>query len=103
EVTSWTPEVLGSASATAAVPETAEEQVRGAAVAVWEEACAREAELLRRETETRERLVREAYERGFSEGRDEGEIAEGARLRTAIAAAEEALDELRAGEVRWTG
>jgi flagellar assembly protein FliH len=50
-----------------------------------------------------ERRVLEAYTLGFEEGRQEGEAAEGARLRTAVEAAEEALDALRAGESRWRG
>jgi flagellar assembly protein FliH len=53
--------------------------------------------------EEQERRVEEAYRRGYEEGRTEGEIAEGARLRSAVAAAEEALDGLRSGEMRWTG
>lgn len=61
-------------------------------------------EELRREFEAEaERIAEEAYERGRSEGRNTGEEAEGARLRTAVRAAEEALDALREGEVRWTG
>jgi flagellar biosynthesis/type III secretory pathway protein FliH len=45
----------------------------------------------------------EAYAQGFEEGRLEGEAAEQARLRTAVRAAAEALDALRAGEAHWTG
>lgn len=67
----------------------------------WREEERLEAE--RRAAEERERQVEEAYRRGYEEGRREGEIAEGARLRTAVAAAEEALDGLRSGEMRWTG
>jgi flagellar biosynthesis/type III secretory pathway protein FliH len=50
-----------------------------------------------------ERRVREAYAAGFEEGRQEGEAAEAARLRTAVEAAEDALDAVRAGESRWRG
>jgi flagellar assembly protein FliH len=50
-----------------------------------------------------ERRIAEAYARGFEEGRQEGEAAEGARLRVAVQAAEDALDELRSGESRWRG
>jgi flagellar assembly protein FliH len=50
-----------------------------------------------------ERKLAAAYETGYAEGRQEGEIAEGARLRTAVKATEEALEELRMGEMRWTG
>lgn len=53
--------------------------------------------------EERDRMVAEAYAQGFEEGRAEGEAAEGARLAGAVRAAEAALDELREGEVRWTG
>lgn len=43
----------------------------------------------------------DAYTRGLTEGRDEGELAERARLRTAVMCAEQALDDLRANETRW--
>lgn len=42
-----------------------------------------------------------AYLRGVSEGREQGEQAERARLRGAMMAAESALDDVRAGEARW--
>lgn len=79
----------------------AEARERAEAEARRREEEAREAARLA--AEEREARVREAYEQGYEEGRREGEIAEGARLRTAVRAAEEALDEVRAGEVRWTG
>jgi flagellar biosynthesis/type III secretory pathway protein FliH len=41
------------------------------------------------------------YLRGVSEGREQGEMAERARLRGATLAAESALDDVRAGEARW--
>jgi len=50
-----------------------------------------------------EHAVREAWARGYEEGRIAGELAEMARLRTAVHAAEHALDELRAAEETWTG
>jgi flagellar biosynthesis/type III secretory pathway protein FliH len=50
-----------------------------------------------------ERRVAEAHAQGYEEGRRAGEEAEGARLRTAVAVAEEALDAVREGEMRWTG
>jgi flagellar assembly protein FliH len=50
-----------------------------------------------------ERRVLEAYTLGFEEGRQEGEAGEGARLRTAVEAAEDSLDALRLGESRWRG
>jgi flagellar assembly protein FliH len=54
-----------------------------------------------RAREEQERLVREAYASGYEEGRLDGEIAEGVRLRNAIAAAEKALDEIRENEAAW--
>ncbi len=42
-----------------------------------------------------------AYLRGVSEGREQGEQEERARLRGAMMAAESALDDVRAGEARW--
>ena len=83
-------------------PESPEEEVDEEELARLA-AEAHAAELARLEAEEWQREIRDAYERGFEEGRQEGEIAEGARLRNAIQAAEEALDELRAGEMRWTG
>jgi flagellar assembly protein FliH len=50
-----------------------------------------------------ERAVSDAYTLGFDEGRHEGETAERARLRTTLAAAEDGLEALRAGEARWSG
>jgi flagellar biosynthesis/type III secretory pathway protein FliH len=57
----------------------------------------------RREAEEVERRIAEAYERGLEEGRRLGEEAEAARLRSVVAVAEQTLDELREGEMRWTG
>jgi flagellar assembly protein FliH len=48
-------------------------------------------------------LTSEAYALGFEEGRREGELAEQARLRTTIRAAEEALEIIAANEARWSG
>jgi len=50
-----------------------------------------------------EAMLAAAYARGFEEGRLEGERGEQARLRSAVGAAQEALDALRDGEQRWTG
>lgn len=50
-----------------------------------------------------ERRIVEARATGFEEGRRAGEEAEAARLRAAVAVAEEALDAVREGEMRWTG
>jgi flagellar biosynthesis/type III secretory pathway protein FliH len=60
------------------------------------------AEAERAEAEMERRLA-EARAQGYEEGRRAGEEAEGARLRTAVAVAEEALDAVRDGEMRWTG
>jgi flagellar assembly protein FliH len=51
----------------------------------------------------RERELSEAYSLGFEEGRHEGELGEAARLRSALEAARDALDVMRANEERWTG
>jgi flagellar assembly protein FliH len=80
------------------VPTVAE--VEAAAAAALEATLAEERE---RAAAERERWIEEGYRAGFEAGRREGEIAEEARLRSAVAAAEEALEELRAGEIRWTG
>ncbi len=50
-----------------------------------------------------EKEIHDAYTLGFEEGRHEGEHAEQARLRTALAAAAESIEVLRAGEERWQG
>ncbi|MCX5761911.1 MAG: FliH/SctL family protein [Gemmatimonadetes bacterium] len=50
-----------------------------------------------------DREMHDAYTLAFEEGRHEGEHAERARLRTALAAAEESIEALRAGEERWQG
>jgi flagellar assembly protein FliH len=50
-----------------------------------------------------EKEIHDAYTLGFEEGRHEGEHAEQARLRAALAAAEESIEILRAGEERWQG
>ncbi len=42
-----------------------------------------------------------SYLRGVADGREQGELAEQARLRGAMMAAESALDDLRVGEARW--
>lgn len=52
-------------------------------------------------TQTRQLELDAAYLRGVTEGRDEGERAERARLRGAVMAAESALDDVRTGESRW--
>jgi flagellar biosynthesis/type III secretory pathway protein FliH len=50
-----------------------------------------------------ERVVAEAYARGLEDGRRQGELAEQTRLRTAVQAAEQALDELRANAAQTVG
>ena len=83
--------------------------VVAAQLAAYEAAMAAEAERAAAEEARRlerleqERLLQEAFDRGFAAGRQEGETAEEARLRGAVRAAEEALEELRIGEMRWTG
>jgi flagellar biosynthesis/type III secretory pathway protein FliH len=88
----WTLEELAPASLEEAIPPSDE---RTAAELAQEHA--------RREAAERERRAAEAYARGYEEGRLAGEIAEQARLRHAVHAAERALDELREGEEQWTG
>lgn len=66
-------------------------------------AAAREQEeVARREQELADALA-EAYQRGFEDGRTEGETGESARTRNAVKATEHALDEIRAGETKWAG
>lgn len=84
-----------------AVAEARRAAAEAAALAAAERE-AREAER-RRELAEWERRVEEAHARGFAEGRQEGEMAEEARLRGAVRATEDALEELRIGEMRWTG
>jgi flagellar assembly protein FliH len=97
---SWSPAFLADVIA-AAAPVEVEPEPEEIDPAVLE-AEAREAE---RQQEIREweRKIAEARQQGFTEGRAEGETAEEARLRTAVRATEEALEELRMGEMRWTG
>lgn len=107
DVSEWTPEAITFGS----VDRTPKPEPDGAALEAIEAALAeeraaaaeREADLLAIEADRLEQAVREAYQRGHAEGREEGERAEGARLRSATAAAEEVLDTLREGEIRWTG
>lgn len=51
----------------------------------------------------RERELAQARAEAFERGRAEGERAEQARLRQALAAATEALEAIREGEERWVG
>jgi flagellar assembly protein FliH len=48
-----------------------------------------------------ERRVEEARTAGYDAGRLDGELAEATRLRNAVAAAEQALDMIRASEAKW--
>jgi flagellar biosynthesis/type III secretory pathway protein FliH len=66
-------------------------------------AAARDAEAAQALRAAHDAAVADAYARGYDEGRIEGELAEGARLRHAVAVAEQVVDELRAGESRWAG
>ncbi len=101
---SWTPEALHTGAAGDSGDAALEAAIRGRVAEEVEAALQQQEEALR-EVAERERREAEkaAYDRGFEEGRQAGELGEAARLRTAVAAAEEALDELRAGEVRWAG
>ncbi|MEX0912475.1 MAG: FliH/SctL family protein [Gemmatimonadota bacterium] len=107
DLSSWTPEAIGRGDApelaSRVVRKAIDEAVRAAVDGAEAQAREREEEIRREAEERCERLVRESYDSGHEEGRAEGELAEGARLRTAVAATREALDELRAGEVRWSG
>ncbi len=73
-----------------------DEQAAQAAAELAARETARLAEVAARQAE-----LDAAYLRGMSEGRDQGERAERARLRGAMLATESALDDLRAGEARW--
>lgn len=64
-------------------------------------AAAEQAALAKAAAEARQRELDAAYLRGVADGREQGERAEGARLRGAILASETALDDMRAGETRW--
>jgi flagellar assembly protein FliH len=102
----WTPDAIPSAarSHSAELPEgTIDEAVNAAVQRTGEEARQREAALIEAHAAECDRIALDAYERGYEEGRCAGEIGEAARLRTALLVAEEALDEVREGEVRWTG
>lgn len=48
-----------------------------------------------------ERRVEDAHAAGYAAGRLDGELAEGTRLRNAVAATEQALDTIRASEAKW--
>lgn len=104
---SWTPDALspgfGLPGPDPAIQIAVDEAVEATLEAARAEALVRKGELLRQAEERGRALAEEAFHRGFEEGRAEGELAEAARLRTAVLAARVALDELRAGEIRWTG
>lgn len=95
-------DAFGDFEPAAPVPDAAAlaraEQERATRAAADEEA----AEAARQQ-DALDALLDDAFQRGAEEGRVAGEIAERARLRTAVAAAEQALDDLRQGEARWTG
>jgi len=86
----------------APAPDPAELAAAAAEQAEREAEAARLAELARRQAEL-EAMIEDAYQRGLEEGRLAGEIAERARLRHAVTAAEQALDDVRSGEQRWAG
>jgi flagellar biosynthesis/type III secretory pathway protein FliH len=97
----WMPQHVGdNTPRTPSVFEMDFDDVDGRAAAIADDAAIRAA------TDAATALARqaeldEAYLRGVSEGREQGEQAERARLRGAMMAAESALDDLRAGEARW--
>jgi flagellar assembly protein FliH len=103
EVSVWTPEALSESPPARPTQKSADEAVAEALEHAELAAEQREAELIAQLESEKERAVEAAYQRGFDEGREKGEHGEAARLRTAVQAAEDALEELRAGEVRWTG
>lgn len=70
--------------------------------ALIEAIAAANAEQERERAAERDRLVEKAYQQGLEEGRREGEIAEGMRLRTALGALQTLLADLSAAEARWT-
>lgn len=80
----WTPDDI-VADWTASVPTRAESQVE-------QEEQARIA---------LERRVEEAHAAGYDAGRLDGELAEGTRLRNALAVTEQALDTIRSNEAKW--
>lgn len=74
-----------------AVDAPTQEELRAAADEAREIALAHE----------RTRLIAAARAEGYAAGRDAGRTAEQARLATALTVAEQALDQLHAGESRW--
>jgi flagellar assembly protein FliH len=48
-----------------------------------------------------ERRVEEAHSAGYEAGRLDGELSEATRLRSAVAATEQALDTIRSSEAKW--
>lgn len=96
---SWTPRQFGidPPRVTAAFDEDLDEHADSqASVAAAVQAAAALAASQARQAE-----LDAAYLRGMSEGREQGELAEQARLRGARMAAESALDDIRIGEARW--
>lgn len=101
----WALEDLDTGGAGSLRPRAREERQEAEARAREEaERLEREAELRRQEeADARRRELEEARRQGYEEGRLAGEEAEAARLRNAVSLAERALDEIREGEMRWTG
>jgi flagellar biosynthesis/type III secretory pathway protein FliH len=94
----WAPEELFALHEDAPITASADDAELAAALAAAERAAEEE-----RIASEIERRVAEAHAAGYEEGRRAGEEAEAARLRAAVAVAEEALDAVREGEMRWTG
>jgi flagellar assembly protein FliH len=101
--TAWMPAQVGVTAApvlSVFSPEYVDAQASAAAEAEALAAAEREAALVAAAAE-RQLELDAAYLRGLTEGREQGEQGERARLRGAMMATESALDDVRAGEARW--
>lgn len=105
-MSAWLLEDLGIALPAAAPAPWARRDEEQRAVAAATRAVDDAGERQRREAEEAEvergAALMAEYDRGFEDGREEGERAEGARLRAAVHAAETALAELRERDEKWT-
>lgn len=106
----WTPEPLATPEPVFSAAEVERVQAEAAAAARSEalagaehSARVREAALLEEAQARLELALEEAHRHGLELGREEGARSEAARLREAVRCAEVALEEVRAGEARWTG
>jgi flagellar biosynthesis/type III secretory pathway protein FliH len=94
----WTPDALDDAPAPATSYSLVDERAELRARLEQEKADALASLAAQHQAE-----LEAAWQDGHAAGRDEGERAERARLRAAMQATEQALDDLRAGEASWTG